>query len=72
MRVVDVLVCEEAVAVRTGVHVLAGVHVQVASDVVSRGVSFATDLKTNRKKLILQFMSPDLPVFHCRISEIAL
>ena len=42
------LVCEESVAVRAGVHVLAGVHVQVAADVVSRGVGFATYLKTNR------------------------
>ena len=42
------LVCEEAVAVRAGVHVLAGVHVQVAADVVSRGVGFTTDLRKYR------------------------
>ena len=40
----DVFVGEEAVAVRAVVHVLAGVHVQVATDVVPGGVGLATDL----------------------------
>ena len=38
-----VLVGEKAVTVRTGVDVLAGVHVQVASNVVSGSVGFPTN-----------------------------
>ena len=43
VRVKDVFVGEEPVAVGAGVDVLAGVHVQVAPDVVPGGVSLAAD-----------------------------